>query len=341
MNFRAFVVVLGLAFVALVALQSAPGGDPFNPANRELRGILDQLPAEDIAALKIRHADAVARFDVGVFGNSRAIQVSARDIGVEERSFFNFAVPGTSIRQSVLLLERRADIGKLPRRIFVSFDNAALEYYGNPVYPRPPRRWMSAVRDLAQGFGNPEIGLGGVARMAWRHAFTEWRALVGLLSAQHLRTRLFASAKNEGKPAYFADGSWPRYGLGEWRRLKPLAALAPSIMPEYLAYDLSRLAAIRAEGVRLLVYESPLAPGLSHASSDNAKAVRKRFLAACAALDIACASAPELGGNGVPPYWDDSSHAPGPLLGAWLAGQIISGGLAKVEKVSGEQGGPR
>lgn len=276
-----------------------------------------------------------------MFGNSRAIQVGARDIGVDERRFFNFAVPGASIRQSVLLVERLEEIGKLPRTVIVSFDNAALEYYGNPVHPRPPMRWMIAARDLAHGFGDPGIALCGVARMAWRHAFIEWHALIGLLNAQHLRTRLFAGMKDGEQLTYLADGSRPRHGLGELRRLTPVATLAPSIMPEYLAYDLSRLAAIRTGDVRLLVYKSPLAPGLSHASGDHANAVRARFLTAYAALNIACASAPKLGGDGAPPYWDDSSHAPGPLLGAWLAGQIASGGLAKSDKTAGERTEPR
>ncbi len=162
--------------------------------------------------------------------------------------------------------------------------------------------------------------------MAWRHALTEWHALVALLNTERLRERWTPSDADPNRSIFLADGSRPGRGGEAAGELAPLHALPPSVMPEYLAYDLSRLAAIHNPGGRLIVYESPLAPGLDHADSPNAIAVRKRLRAACESLPIECRLAPKLEsglGNGhAAPYWDDVSHAPGPLLGQWLAGLV-------------------
>ncbi len=197
------------------------------------------------------------------------------------------------------------------------------------MQPPPPARGPAATRDVWHGLGDGNIGWRDTARMAWRHALTEWRALVALMNTERLRERWAANAASPGRPTFLADGSRPFSGAETTVELVPLDALPPSVMPEYLAYDLSRLAAIHNPGGRLIVYESPLAPGLDHADSPNAIAVRERLRAVCAALPIECRLAPMLedgsanGGDG--PYWDDVSHAPGPLLGEWLADLVAAG----------------
>ncbi len=162
-DFRAFFLVLSLAFAVLLVLQSPPRSDPFAADGLALRAALDRLPEEDITTLKLRHARAVPRYQIGLFGNSRSIQVGAREFRTGEGeaasgSFFNFSVPGASIRQSVSMVERLAEIGKLPDVAIISFDNAALEFYGNPVHPSPPARWLGAARDLWRGLGDGNIG---------------------------------------------------------------------------------------------------------------------------------------------------------------------------------------
>ncbi len=252
-DFRVFFLVVLAAFVTLVVLQSPPRGDPFAADGFALRAALDRLPEEDITALKLRHAGAVPRYRIGLFGNSRSIQVGAKELKTGEGEFYNFSVPGASIRQSVSMVEWLAEIGKLPGVSIISFDNAALEFYGNPVHPPPPARWSAAARDVWHGLGDGNIGWRDTARMAWRHALTEWRALVALMNTERLHERWAANAANPGRPTFLADGSRPFSGAETTVELAPLDALPASVMPEYLAYDLSRLAAIHNPGGRIIV----------------------------------------------------------------------------------------
>ncbi|MBV5325322.1 MAG: hypothetical protein J0626_08665, partial [Rhodospirillaceae bacterium] len=137
------------------------------------RLMLDQLSVEDLAALKLLHLERHPAYDILVLGNSRPLPLTESDLGMAQGKMFNAALTGESLRSSVLLLERLAEIDRLPRIALISFDHAELNYYGNPQWPPVGLRWTQAIRDLWAGLTRPDIPLPDLARMAVRHAITE------------------------------------------------------------------------------------------------------------------------------------------------------------------------
>src|SRR5690606_24145659 len=96
-----------LLLAAIVARNHVSGLPVFGTVSDvRLRAAADRLPVDDIVAIKATHGIRAPAYEVALFGNSRAVMVGHRHIGLDEGRFFNFAVGGTSFQQSVVMLER-------------------------------------------------------------------------------------------------------------------------------------------------------------------------------------------------------------------------------------------
>ncbi len=108
--------------------------------------VIDHLPIYDVAETKVAHARAVPPFTVGLFGNSRVIQVGVAALATDAGGAFNFAVPGTGFRQSVALLEVLVSGGRAPRIAVISLDSF-WSVTGRTEYPGVVSRVRIAVAD--------------------------------------------------------------------------------------------------------------------------------------------------------------------------------------------------
>jgi len=326
MRWRAFGAVLIGGVLLLGILQRPPDGDPFDvAAGRALA--LDRLPASDIVAIKLRHALAHPPYEIGLFGNSRSVEVTSAHLGLAPGRFFNFSVGGMSIRQSIASLEELAAADKAPRVALISFDNAITQFYANPDYPAGPARWRLAVHDIYAGARDPAVSRSEWLRMGWRHTVTEWNQFKQLFSIQVLRARL----RPDGPTTYERDGARPG-GVAPAAAPALLSPQPPSVLAGYIKIDLARLAVLQARGIRIVIYESPIYPAqrqLEASASDGAaRAVRTALLQNCRALGLTCHLAPAIGEPGKPPFWSEASHPPPGPLGAWLRQRLVEIGAA-------------
>ena len=86
------------------------------------------LPGKDIVKLKLRHGIA-QQIDVALFGNSRIISVGASDLEIGGRSFFNFAIGGSGLRNSVEMLSALFRDGRPPELAIISMNNLDFHTY--------------------------------------------------------------------------------------------------------------------------------------------------------------------------------------------------------------------
>ncbi len=307
-----------------------PAADPFG-GGKDRQVFLNNVSGSAFARLKRRHALESPSFDVGLFGNSRSLDVGANQVGLAGCSFFNFSLSGESLRANVAFLESLAAAGKAPKTALISVDNFELQYYANPLYPPAGERWRLAARDIWAGIMRPDIPLREVGRMMWRHLYTESRLFKFEFEFDVL-SRTIAGVLNSpddafGRPlpsevGYRSDGSRMTKPVGPGGGPNDIMTPAPSqIMPGYLDYDLERLKRLAGKGIRVVVYESALEPSSARALGTNPSAqaarARKQFLASCGRYGLACVPAP-LALPGPALTWRDHSHAPAASLGAYL-----------------------
>ena len=93
-----------------------------------------------------------------------------------------------------------------------------------------------------------------------------------------------------------------------------------------LEYDLQTLSAIARQGIKIVIYESPLSPRIYQRIetnlSVNALLVREQLIKKCAQFGLHYYTAPYLGNNPQNLVWPDTTHPPAQLLGLWLQGVI-------------------
>lgn len=307
-----------------------PATDPFSVAGPFPSRQLDRMSGQALAELKINHARHSDRFDIGVFGNSRSLNVSQADIGVDGCSFFNFSVGSESLRSSVAFLEFLADANRAPRIALVGVDHFELQRYNNPLFPPLAARWRLLARDLWSGVRRGDISLKELARMVWRHAIIESilfkqtfeiefaiSGVKNLLGVANVR-----AAPAEGEAFYRADGSRaPAAARLERRPESLLAPTSSQFLLGYLRSDLERLKQIQDRGVRVILFETFIHPPSARHFADNpspyAAATRDRFLALCRELSLRCRAAPATVPFGDLP-WVDYSHPPARSTGAHL-----------------------
>ena len=302
----------------LTWLQTSPDIRPFSTKNMMARSQLDSLPGKDIATIKVNHAKSVERITLGIFGNSRSIQLTA-EIMRSGGTFFNFSVPGSSFRQSIIMLEYLAKVNRLPKVTIVSLDNLNLQYYANPTFPTAPTRWLQVFEDLRYGIQSSNIELIAVMKMIKRHTLIEWQVLIETFNLNILQSRLNQTlnlAANFNGESYGLDGS--RFIENPTRAIThgEIPITRTNIINGYLTYDLKRLAQIQAAGTKVIVYESPIYTNISGTERPNVKITRDLFLRSCKELLLACYQAPVLIDNNP---WSDISHAPANSLGPWVS----------------------
>lgn len=294
---------------------------------------LDRLPVEDVAALKMAHLERHVAYDVLVLGNSRPLPLRVTDLDMEPRSFFNASLTGESLRSSILLLERLAEVGRLPRVALISFDHAELNYYGNPQWPPLGIRWGQLASDLWAGWMRPTISGRELARMTSRHLANEAAILARKFNFVRVmrglgawRQTLIGGDDGLAPPAvdgqgYLADGSRPPAPADKPFTGQALATPNRNILPGYLDYDLERLAALKRAGAQIVVYETLLYPEMHRKAmaqpSTIAAESRSSFTSLCARHGLECHQAPpDFDGRGLP--WADAGHPPASVLAAWI-----------------------
>lgn len=325
-----------LAFsAALIALfwylgGALPPADPFDASGRFSSHQLDRLSGQAIAELKLNHARRQGRYDIGVFGNSRSLNVSKADVGVNGCTFFNFSIGSESLRSSIAFLELLAAADRAPRIAFVSVDHFELQRYNNPLFLSAAARWRLLVRDLWMGVRRHDITFREVTKMAWRHAIIEsllFKQIFEIEFAISGVRNLFGFSEGDPAPVagnafYRADGSRSPAAATLKQRLDGLLSPGtPQILFGYLKYDLERLRRLQDEGIRVILFETFIDPESAGHFAANpspyAAVTRDRFLTLCRELTLSCHVAPA----GVPfrdLRWGDHSHPPAKSTGAYL-----------------------
>lgn len=318
--------------VALVWLLNGtlPPIDPFAASGTYPALRFDQLSNQALAELKLKHAERHGRYDIGLFGNSRSLNVSKADLGVDSCSFFNFSVGSESLRSSVAFLEFLAATDRAPRIALVNVDHFELQRYNNPFFPLAVHRWRLLVRDLWTGIRRRDITLRETAKMAWRHVITEFL----LFKQKFVIEFAFGGVKNilgvsekysgpmEGDAFYQADGSRSSSTAALNRTQEKLtSAKSPQFMFGYLKYDLERLKRLQDRGVSVILFESFIHPESARFFAENpspyAAATRARFLALCGDFSLHCHAAPANVPSGTE-RWGDHSYPPAKSMGAHL-----------------------
>jgi len=289
----------------------------------------------EIFAAKMAHARYNDRYDIGIFGNSRSLMLTAENIAAGDRTFFNFSIGGQSLRTSILLLEELAAIGKAPETALISFDNAELEYYQNPdtrgLWPRLAIAW----RDIRKIYASEAPPLRQWLKMAWRHIYAAYKGgeryldieqfLVGInwrFNSATLQNAWHAELLINSNQGYRQDGSVHQKITERVSKFSLMPRQPPSILPWYLADDLRRLAALRQNGIRVIVYESLLEPRnakyFATEPSAHATIVRKTFIRNCRLLNLECYPATNPTRYSKPSNWVDITHAPATFLGSYI-----------------------
>ncbi|MDF1748833.1 MAG: hypothetical protein P1V34_08170 [Alphaproteobacteria bacterium] len=321
---KVFILIFlcGLLIIALSLffLQRTPLDDVFQSGETLQRGNLADLPTSNIQAAKIAHALNSEKLALGLFGNSRAVAVSKDDLGLTEQEFFNFSVPGTSLRSTVLMIEYLAQHDALPETVLISMDNFRLEYFGPAEFPVTLPRWNATFADLIQGMDNPDISKAEVLRASWRNIWQEWQTFTLAMNAALVKRLLFGLPDGT-LPFYNLDGSRPE-GLkptSVTSQFDPLPEQPPQVLPGYLQRDLQRLATIqRNHNVAILIYESPLHFSAGPSPS-KAEYLRQLFLETCQKNNLICAPATAINTFQDSDIWQDVSHPPARQLGVFIA----------------------
>lgn len=312
-----------LFFLVLVIQRPLPNQDHFRTGF-----MTSNILQTELTAAKLSHASSKPAYDLGLFGNSRSVMVSSTHLQAPEMSFFNFSVPGASIRQSIVMLEELARQNKLPRLSIISFDNAHLQFYGNAELRRPALQLQLAVQDVfAEG-----VSLKERARMLWRHVYqVGWVGVLRYFNWLEFQKGLAFQRYGWNEPqvgvGYLADGSRPQVGIDDTAaNALNVNVPSPSVLRGYLIKDLERVARLARQGAaQIIVYESPLAPQsrlLGGADHPVAISTRRTFLQACRALKLTCIPAAKQHPALVSPDWQDATHAPASSLGAFLSSLV-------------------
>lgn len=336
-----FVAAFGLTLVViLTAIAWSEHGYRFKNPWAQLRSgapdALRNFPSTDLVASKLLYAVGRTRpFELAIFGNSRSVMLSTADIpGVDPRGFFNFSVGGTSFQQSVRSVEYLASHSVLPKTVIISYDNTELQFVGLATWPRPELEPHRLIADLAEllsnDYGTLHLRVRDAVKVADYFSDRSWRRFEQLWSLDTLfkRVQYFL-----GSPGMAGSGEAMRRTDGSRAQTLPDKRLSfASFKPKtsahradarYFLLGMKRLARVaQAHDVRIILYESPLAPELSTRLGPNptaaAEETRSWIRLGCASTSLECHEAPVLAPSDSV-YWPDCCHAPARLLGQYVA----------------------
>jgi hypothetical protein len=330
-----FFGTVALLFIAIWAIERAvPKQDPFEAADLNKIVNLNEFAESEISRLKIRHASSVAKpYDLGLFGNSRILSMSKKDLDVGGCSVFNFALSGQSFRSSVVMIEKLAERGTLPKLSVISVDHFELQKFNNPVWLGAYDRWKHSLGDIKLSLFDHSILLKERLKIIWRTIYTESLAFKqhfefrffkrGLSQIFSLKQESFFTANN-ASIGYRKDGSYKDFF--KVKKFLPLTKQKLQIIDSVLRSDLLRLTnAIKHTKNKLFIYESPLhsktANKFINQPSAHAQNARNILLEFCRSQNIICYKAPQKifsNDRG----WRDASHPPTAILGKWIKDQM-------------------
>ena len=343
----AFLITTSILLFIVVAVQRPlPGRDLFALIPIDGHARFGPMTAAEMYAAKFAHARANPGYAVGVFGNSRSLMLGANHLGLKKGTFFNFSVPGQSMRTSVVLLEKLAAAGKAPRTALVSFDHAELEFYQNPDLRGVLLRSRLAWQDVALVFDKNPPPTNQWLRIGWRQIYAAYNGLSKYLDAEQLKLgiRWWRRGLIYGDPwkremrlgssaGYRRDGSIAAPPAKGPQTVRFLPRAAPSVLTHYLAHDLRRLARLRRSGINVIVYESPIEPKnarhFAAQPSIHAVSVRTVLKAVCRETGLECHLFRH---TALPPAispWQNADHAPASVLGTYLRPLISPGNVTR------------
>lgn len=305
-----------------------PEQDPFDPINAAPFSA-NGISQSTIAKMKLRHAAlSPTVYDVGLFGNSRALNVSVKDIDHQACQIFNFAIGGESLRATAVLLEDLAAINKVPRVVVISADHFELQMYNNPFFISAWTRVRHFFNDLGAAI-DAGVGLRQIVTVTWRAVWTQTLAFQRMFEYAFLadavsRALGFEMSPSDTANVYMSDGS---------RRIaeKPtdtppiLSPTTGQILSWQLRHDLQRIAMAKSTGAEaVIIYESPLHPkSATHFNTNptpHAARTRQAFQEACNELGLVCVTDTPSLQTETP--WSDATHPPTSVLGPHISALI-------------------
>lgn len=295
--------------------------DPFDPVNTTSFAA-NGVSQSTIAKMKLHHATLTPTpYDVGLFGNSRALNVSVEDIDNSACRIFNFAVGGESLRASATLIERLVTVNKVPRIVVISADHFELQMYNNPFFVSAWARAQHFISDLEAAM-NADASIRQIITVTWRTIWTQALAFqrmfeYAFLADTVIRALGFETHPTDTTTVYVSDGS--RRSAEKPTGTPPL--LSPTtvqILPWQLRHDLKRIALAKSSGAEaVIIYESPLHPTSAAYFTANPTAhatrTREAFKETCRELGLVCIT--DTLSEVITASWSDASHPPASVLG--------------------------
>jgi hypothetical protein len=320
-----------LLYLATTIGAILPTQDPFSLPTDARQVDLDEFSSPAFGKMKVHHGVLQKRFDIGLFGNSRSLDIGKQHLKLGACSYFNFSLSGESLRASAALLERLAASGKAPRIALVSVDNFELQLYSNPFFLTMTERWRQGISDIKYGVAQSSVTTRELLKMIWRHAHTEWQLFKLSLNITTIQNSLFSLVDARHSPFKLTQElgkGYRRDGSRTQTIPNPPTSSRPKFVPGsrqilrgYLGYDLNRLKSLKNLGVEVIVYESPLDPINTKIRltkpSPQAAVSRKDYFRFCKELGLNCHSAlGKLTTKNTP--WRDSNHPPAEELGEYI-----------------------
>jgi len=332
MNLKVFIISFFLLYSFLVFLKGSPGVDDIFEGNdnRRLR-LLSQLGLYDVAAKKFQHSLNTANYDIGLFGNSRAVQVSASHLKNNQKRYFNFSLPGASMRQSVAFLEELAKEERAPKIAIICLDRLELQFYGSIYFPGILKRLRQSINDLIWVWREYDNPYKRFVYVVTDHILSEWIHFKGIWNIDKLYSRLgfifpdYFSPVKEFESTYLNDGSrlekLSKSGNDQILELK----VQFKLMNDYLSRDMERLAKLNAKNLKVIIYESPVNPASEKYLKKNpvqyVREMRALFMKKCDELGLLYYPAPILYSEDT--LWPNCCHAPAKLLGEYISSVLL------------------
>ena len=318
------VIVFSVVLLIIISRGAQISPNPYTFPNEKRLLKLNKLKFFDFAAIKFNHAKINQKYDIGLYGNSRIINISKKNIAyLNEKTIFNFALPGSSFRQSVAFIEELEKNNKLPNLNILSLDNFYSQVVTPVGFPNIFFRVKKASRDIFFLIKLKKYNLG--IKALHDYLLSEWRNINNTFESKIIYSRLsywlpnIFSSLVEWKTPHRIDGS--RDLEFNQNKNNPEVVLRKTI-PFWiylLKYDLMRLSSITSDDVKIIIYESPLNPKSAIKGTpqlfNNLNIERKKFYEFCSKLNIDCIVAPNFN-NEV--KWYDASHPPTKELGIFL-----------------------
>jgi len=331
-----FVGLLGLNLLLLLSNNITQVINPFDPSFSGLKAQTNRLGVRDLLAAKYHHAVLRKKqYDIGVFGNSRSAMVSRGDVSLPNLDFFNFSVGGTSFIQSVTLLEELAEQGVAPKTAIISIDHPELQFIEFLYFPEPIFRPADYAGDvltiLHDGVGTRRQRRSDAVKVidwahkqSWARFRENWNVDTLTRRIGYFRAASVDRQEDGVNPTNRIDGSHEQILPEQQLSFADFEPGSPAFRAHnrFVFIGSKRLAALKRQNkIRIVVYESPLAPEINKIRSENtspqALESRRWFNAGCQDSSVECIFAPVL--PSVPNLnWPDCCHPPARVLGGFF-----------------------